>query len=129
MKIISFSEVPDFLKQKELFQATITQLQKDLSWQNLELPLGESPTVEELKIKLSSLFSYLEQGQYQTLMNILYRVDVSEQQIKKAMENVVDEPFSDVLAQLMLHRCLQKVIIKQHFSKEKNTDEQDLLNQ
>ena len=129
MKIVSLSEVPDFLKQKELFQATIAQLQKDLSWQNLELPLSESPTVEELKIKLSSLFSYLEQGQYQTLMNILYRVDVSEQQIKKVMENVVDEPFSDVWTQLMLHRCLQKVIIKQQFSKEKNTDEQDLLNQ
>ena len=60
MKIVSLSEVPDFLKQKELFQATIAQLQKDLSWQNLELPLSESPTVEELKIKLSSLFSYLD---------------------------------------------------------------------
>ena len=129
MKIVSLSEVPDFLKQKELLQATIAQLQKDLAWQNLELPLSESSTVEGLKLKLSSLVSYLEQGQYQTLTNILYRVDMSEQQIKKAMENLVDEPSSDVLAQLILHRCLQKVIIKQHFSKEKNTDEQDLLNQ
>lgn len=129
MEIVSFSEVNSYLEKEAWLLATVSQLQKDLSWQSLVLPLSDCPTPEELQDKLSKLFLYLEEGQYQTLMNILYRVDVGEEKIKKAMEQSIDQSFSEVLAQLMLHRCLQKVITKKHFSQLKNTRGQDLLNQ
>ena len=70
--------------------------------------------------QLSKLFSFLEQGKYQTLMNILYRVDVGEEQIQKAMSETVDEPFSDVIAKLLMKRCLLKVLMKYHFSNQEN---------
>lgn len=129
MKMIPFSEVDTYLNQKEWLKATIEQIQKDLSWQNLTLPLNKYTAGFELRKKLSNLFFYLEQGQYQTLMSILYRVDVDEEKIKKAMQQSVDLSFSEVLAELMLHRCLQKVVIKKHFSQRKNTRGQGLLNQ
>ena len=68
---ISEQEVQQYLARKNWLAATIQQIQKDLSWQNLELPLSISPSAEELQEQLSKLFSYLEQGQYQTMMNIL----------------------------------------------------------
>ena len=126
---ISEEEVQQYLAKKDWLTATIQQIQKDLSWQNLELPLSISPSVEELKDQLSKLFSYLEQGQYQTLMNILYRVDVGEEQIQKAMSQAVDEPFSDVVAQLLMKRCLLKVVMKHHFSNQENRSSEGLLNQ
>lgn len=126
---ISDQEVQQYLAKKDWLSATIQQIQKDLSWQNLELPLSISPSVEELKDQLSKLFSYLEQGQYQTLMNILYRVDVGEEQIQKAMSQAVDEPFSDVVAQLLMKRCLLKVVMKHHFSNQENRSSEGLLNQ
>ena len=60
---ISEQEVQQYLARKNWLTATIQQIQKDLSWQNLELPLIASPFIEELQEQLSKLFSYLEQGQ------------------------------------------------------------------
>ena len=65
------------------------------------MPLNTSPTAEEFLEQLSKLF-FLEQGQHQTLMNILYRVDIGEEQIQKAMSEIVDEPFSDVVSKLLM---------------------------
>ena len=67
---ISEQEVQQYLTRKNWLTATIQQIQRDLSWQNLELRLSDSPFVEELQEQLSKLFSYLEKGQYQTLMNL-----------------------------------------------------------
>ena len=69
---ISEQEVQQYLARKNWLAATIQQIQKDLSWQNLELPLSISPSAEELQEQLSKLFSFLEQGPYQAMMNILY---------------------------------------------------------
>ena len=126
---ISEQEVQQYLARRSWLSATILQIQKDLSWQNLELPLSTSPSAEELQEQLSKLFSFLEQGQYQTLMNILYRVDVGEEQIQKAMSETVDEPFSDVMAKLLMKRCLLKVLMKYHFSNQENRGSEGLLNQ
>ena len=73
---ISQEEVQQYLARRSWLAATIQQIQKDLSWQNLEMSLSTFPSAEELQKQLSKLFSLLEQGQYQTLMNILYRVDI-----------------------------------------------------
>ena len=126
---ISEQEVQQYLARRSWLSATILQIQKDLSWQNLKLPLSISPTAEELQEQLSKLFSFLEQGKYQTLMNILYRVDVGEEQIQKAMSETVDEPFSDVIAKLLMKRCLLKVLMKYHFSNQENRGIEGLLNQ
>ena len=117
---ISEQEVQQYLTRKNWLTATIQQIQRDLSWQNLELRLSDSPFVEELQEQLSKLFSYLEKGQCQTLMNILYRVDIGEEQMQKAMSETVDEPFSDVVAKLLVKRCLLKVLMKNHFSNQEN---------
>tara|TARA_Y100001933_G_C18733261_1_gene452624 strand:+ start:312 stop:698 length:387 start_codon:yes stop_codon:yes gene_type:complete len=126
---ISEQEVQQCLARRNWLVATIQQIKKDLSWQNLELPLSISPSSEELQEQLSKLFSYLEQGQHQTMINILYRVDVGEEQIQRAMSETVDEPFSDVVAKLLMKRCLLKVVMKHHFSNQENRDSGGLLNQ
>ena len=62
-------------------------------------------------------------------MNILYRVDVGEEQIQKAMSEKVDESFLDIVAKLLMKRCLLKVLIKHHFSNHENRGSEGLLNQ
>ena len=126
---ISEQEVQQYLARRNWLVATIQQIKKDLSWQNLELPFSISPSSEEIQEQLSKLFCYLDQGQHQTMMNILYRVDVGEEQIQRAMSETVDEPFSDVVAKLLMKRCLLKVVIKHHFSNQENRGSEGLLNQ
>ena len=91
--------------------------------------MSTSPTVEELQEQLSKLFFFLEQGKYQTLMNILYPVNVGEEQIQKGMSEKVDESFSDVVAKLLMKRCLLKVLMRHHFSNQENRGSEGLLNQ
>ena len=126
---ISDQEVLHYLKKRNWLAATIQQIKSDLLWQNLELPLSASPSIEELQEQLSNLFSYLHQGHYETMMNIFYRVDVGEKQIKKAMSETLDKPFSDVVAKLLMKRCLLKVLLKHHFSNQENRGSEGLLNQ
>ena len=61
---ISKQEAQQYLARRNWLAANIQQIQKDLSWQNLDLPLSISPSAEELQEQLSKLFSDLKQGQY-----------------------------------------------------------------
>ena len=126
---ISKQELQHYLNRRNWLVATTQQIQKDLSWQNLELQLSASPSIEELQEQLSKLFSFLEKGQYQTLMNILYRVDIVEEEIQKAISETVDESFSEVVAKLVMKRCLLKVLMKNHFYNQENWGSEELLNQ
>ena len=60
-------------------------------------------------------------------MNILYRVDVGEEQIQKGMSETLNVSFSDVIAKLLIKRCLLKVLIKDHFSNQENRVRKDFL--
>jgi hypothetical protein len=51
-------------------------------------------------------------------MGILYRIDLSDEQIKKAVAENASEPFSAIVADLIIKRELQKVIIRNHYSKK-----------
>lgn len=51
------------------------------------------------------------------LKNLLYRIDITELQIKKACGNSPETPLQQVLAELMIKRILQKVILKEIYSK------------
>ena len=61
------------------------------------------------------------------MMNILYRVDFGEEQIQTAMSETVDEPFADIVAKLLMKRCLLKVLMKHHFSNQENRVRKDFL--
>lgn len=51
------------------------------------------------------------------LMNLLYRIDLTEKQIKSANIQNPETPFQNVIAELIIKRILQKVIIKEQYSK------------
>ena len=53
---ISEQEVQQYLARKNWLAATIQQIQKDLSWQNLELPLSTFPSAEELQRTIIKTF-------------------------------------------------------------------------
>ena len=53
---------------------------------------------------------------------LLYKIDVSENQVARATTLEVDVQFFRVLAKLILSRCLQKVLIRNYFkSNEKES--------
>ena len=124
---ISYHKAHYYLSKKNWLTATIQQIKKELFWQNIDLQLSDFTSMEEFQEQLSKLFSFLEQQEYQTLLNILCRVDILEEQIQKAMSVTSDVSFSDVMAKLLVNRCLLKVLMKYHLSNQENRVRKDFL--
>lgn len=75
--------------------------------------------VKELQPKLDAL---IQESGASYARQLLYKIDISEQQVAKANFLAVDSEFSEVLSKLILKRCLQKVLIRDYYKTcEKDT--------
>ena len=54
------------------------------------------------------------------LMNLLYRIDISEAQLKRYLNKGENENYFNVIAELIIKRVLQKVVIKQYYKNKEN---------
>ena len=70
----------------------------------------------ELFSQILPLVEKLQNENFQNFYNLMYRIDISESQIKKAVEESKDKSFSEVVTDLILKRELLKVIIRRSFS-------------
>jgi hypothetical protein len=53
-------------------------------------------------------------------MQLLYRVDISEVQLKKYLNEATNENHLSAIAELVIKRVLQKVVIKQYYKLNEN---------
>ncbi len=60
----------------------------------------------------------IEKKDSSSIQNLLYRIDVTELQIKKEASNHLEKNFQQILAELIIKRILQKVILKEQYSKQ-----------
>jgi hypothetical protein len=119
-KLYATSEqISPYFNNKGLLRELILQLNKDFRSAGipLKLLLGKRYSFEELCHDITRAFDSLPM---QTIFNLLYRVDVSEAQLKRGMPtNGVD---SDLLVQLIVKRELQKVVIRKIYSSTVSND-------
>jgi hypothetical protein len=99
----------------------IQQVNKELT---IDLP--ENIALEELQSKLSVHLNHLIQNNFEQLINLLYRIDVSEVKIKALLQNTPSENTGDIIASLIIERQLQKIKTRQQFNQRDNnfTDEE-----
>jgi hypothetical protein len=53
-------------------------------------------------------------------MQLLYLIDISEAQLKKYLTENKKETHFNVIAELIIKRVLQKVVIKQYYKSKEN---------
>jgi hypothetical protein len=70
---------------------------------------------EELFEQIEPHINQLINSNQQKFMSILYRIDVSDEQIKKAVNENSSEAFSAIVSDLIIKRELQKVVIRNHY--------------
>ena len=117
--------VKNQLSSKDLFDAFKKQLIKDFEQSNFP-----SDFVEALEPNYSSIHetivSELQRNEKKTdsnLMPLLYRIDISEAQLKKYLNKDKNENHFHVIAELIIKRVLQKVVIKQHYKNNERSTE------
>jgi hypothetical protein len=112
-------DIKNQLSHKDLFDAFKGQLAKDFEQSNFPsdfisaLPPDYAAIVEQIAFEL-------QQNEKKTdlnLMQLLYRVDISEAQLKRYLHENKNENYFNVIAALIIKRVLQKVVIKRYYKK------------
>jgi len=105
------------------------QINKDLIpilRQSMEIDLPENISFELLKERLSSHITFLIQSDFQKLVSILYRVDVSESKLKHLLNENLGFDAANIITDLIIERQLQKIRSRQeHRNNEKISDDEN----
>jgi hypothetical protein len=101
----------------------MTQMNTDLIpaiRQSMEIELPENISFDLLKEKLSDHINHLIQHDFQKLVAVLYRIDVSEAKLKYLLKENTDQDASPIIADLIIERQLQKIKSRQEHRRDSN---------
>jgi hypothetical protein len=99
---------------ENLYLKLVEQINKDFNLANESIDFPKSTTPEELKIQLHEKVYRLIQYKFAEYLNLLYIIDVSEDQIKKLDGSDISELAGQV-SFLILKREWQKVWFRNKF--------------
>ena len=110
--------VNSYLQKEELFELFKKQLKKDFEGAGLNSDFVISLPVnfEELKYVIVKQLIQTSKNNTSALNNLLYRVDISELQLKTYQKNNANLNYEELRAELIIKRELQKIILKKNFS-------------
>jgi hypothetical protein len=83
------------------------------------IPNSDFKTLEEFKKYLTNKLAELLDTKYDTLINILYRIDVGEDKLSELFSGKNREYIPAALADIIIDRSLQKVIFRQMYKEGK----------
>ena len=92
------------------------QLVKEIN-KNMAIALPDEISLDELQIQLSIFVNQLIKTDFQKLIMLLYRIDVSEPKLKDLLKQHPNEDAGDIIAALIIERQLQKIKTRQQFSR------------
>jgi hypothetical protein len=103
-------------------EENIPLLQQELS-NDFNLPVTNNK--QQLIEALAGGINHLIQADFTRLINILYRIDISEQTIKQTLENQADKDAGVLIAELIIERQLQKQKMRAQFKSQQNIPDDD----
>lgn len=95
---------------------TVMQLEKDFLMMGINFDI-EKPVsnYQQLFYFTHHLVAALNEKEPKRILNLLYRIDIAEEQIQNEMQNTTVS-YSEMLSELMVKRELYKVLMRKHFS-------------
>jgi hypothetical protein len=111
------SDIGKYINRPELIRQTAEQVIKDFDLFGLKVTFSGNPyeAYEELFEEVLPHIEQLIKSDQQKFLSILYRIDLSEDQIRKGVKEQGNESFAAVVTDLILKRELWKVVLRNHF--------------
>jgi hypothetical protein len=81
--------------------------------ESMGIKLQERLTSQELKIQLAKHINKLIQVNFEKLLSLLYRIDVSEPKLKKLLQEHLGEDAGNIIATLIIERQEQKIKLRE----------------
>ncbi len=90
-----------------------------------EINLSEDLSFEELKQALTQHINYLVQHNFEKLVTLLYRIDISEAKIKQLLQQNETTDAGNIIADLIIERQLQKIETRKQFKQKDDINEDE----
>ena len=112
------TNITPYLNRLDLLNETVTQIAKDFNWSGLEIKFSGNAAnaYQELFAQIHPQIEKILKERAGKFYELMYRIDISETQLKKAVEQAKDRSFSEVVTDLILKRELLKVVMRKQFS-------------
>jgi len=106
------------LLKEDLFELFKIQLKKDFEGSGLNGDFAEDlpSAFEDLKERIHAQLFLLLQRNSSALPGLLYRVDISDSQLRNYQSENKTMDFEELISELIIKRVLQKVILRKKFS-------------
>jgi hypothetical protein len=106
-----------YYSDKFFIERTIEQIKKDLQLGEDELTLSEEDSYlfDQLVSKVQSVINYLLDKSFEQFLQCMYRIDINQKQLDNCIVNGNYD--SKLIAETVVKRCLQKVVIKEWYKK------------
>lgn len=109
-------------KREDLIRETADQIIKDFAGFDLEIHFSGNihDFYQELFVQMQAHVDNLLASQGEKFFNLLYRVDVDPGDIDHYQKEFPDSSLTDVITELIIHRELKKVMIREYFRQSKH---------
>jgi len=115
VEIVHINQLLAKVVEEELYNALIIQLNKDFLLANLDVGVSENCTPEILEKKLCLIVEELINNEFDSFLNLLYRVDLSEHKIVDLPKDS-QESYIASISFLILKREWKKVWFRKKYS-------------
>ena len=89
------------------------------------LQLEQNISIEELRSLLTVIVNDLIQKDFQKLVNILYRIDISETKLKTLLKEHADTDAGLIIANLIVERQMEKINSRKDFKSDESISEDE----
>ena len=112
------TDITPYLQQPDILDETVKQIIKDFNM--VDITLHSFPKIVSYQELFTAVFPHIEKlvnDNSDRFHALMYRIDISESQIKKVFAQTQDQSFSQVITDMILKREVQKVVLRKTFSK------------
>lgn len=102
-------------KYSDLVAVTWKQIQKDFAMEAIGLKDAEITALNDIYEALYPHVTQLIQFDFNGVMRLLYRIDISEQKVKRQMDLIPDDT-ARAISILIVKREIQKVVLRKQYS-------------
>jgi len=115
---VSLQNIDDYTKDLSWMLKALVQIEREFQSQDwvFTKPVNAQTAFEDIEQQLEpKITALIAQRGHAYFKQMLYKIDLSERQIAKAFTLTIDANFTYVLSNLIVKRCLQKVLIRNYY--------------
>ncbi|MCK3684953.1 hypothetical protein [Maribellus sp. YY47] len=114
---VTNKNVDVLLNRAEIVQQTAEQIMKDFGMFGVEITFSGNTdnAYEELHHQLINQIATLVERNYDLLLSVLYQVDITDREIRKAEQELPHYNHLEIIAHQVIVRDLKKVLLRRYF--------------